>query len=256
MTHLDPLLRTFTDVLLPDSPTPVKRRQGTVSAVHAGPPRTVDVTIGGLIVPGISYLGSYVPTVNDVVFVDFNGPDPLVIGAPAPQGAAYSVVTSATRPSSPFVGQVIWETDNVTFSVWDGTEWRRSASVPSGTTLRGSFGAGGNTSSASYVDMPGPIDITFTKRADASALNVLMILSAYVGAIAAVKVGFSISGVDYDCCNYFFNVGSDHRTLGGLQKLAGIPKTATSLRLRWAVSASTVFVNNDDYYNVQVMEMR
>lgn len=37
---------------------------------------------------------------------------------------AFGTVTSSTRPSSPFVGQWIWETDTGLQRVWDGTAWR------------------------------------------------------------------------------------------------------------------------------------
>lgn len=79
LTNLDPLLRTFTDVLLPESAVTVRRRQGVVDAVNVSPP-TIDVTLGGLLIPGLSYLGSYAPVIGDVVVVDLNGSDPLVIG--------------------------------------------------------------------------------------------------------------------------------------------------------------------------------
>jgi hypothetical protein len=34
-----------------------------------------------------------------------------------------TIVTSATRPSTPFAGQVIYETDTEDSLVWDGTAW-------------------------------------------------------------------------------------------------------------------------------------
>jgi len=36
---------------------------------------------------------------------------------------AFSVVTSVTRPASPFVGQFIWETDTQRQLVWTGADW-------------------------------------------------------------------------------------------------------------------------------------
>lgn len=254
---IDPLVSALTDALLPESPTAVRRRQGTVQAVNAGPPPSLNVTIGGIIIPNVRYLGSYAPTVADVVYVDFNGSDPLVIGAAAPV-SDISVVTSATRPANPAVGRVIWETDNATLSIWDGTEWRRSASVPAGTTQTGTFGGGGSTTSTTYVDTPGPVDVNFTKRADASTLEVDIFGTAYTGGAGTLaKLGFSISGTDYDCCKYYFNVGGDHRFFAGKAKLAGIPKTATSLRLRWSTSNGVALnSDNNDFYWCQIMEMR
>lgn len=37
---------------------------------------------------------------------------------------AFSIVTSATRPASPFTNQFIYETDTRRIRVWDGTYWR------------------------------------------------------------------------------------------------------------------------------------
>jgi len=36
---------------------------------------------------------------------------------------AFGIVTSSTRPSSPFVGQSIYETDTKRYRTWDGTTW-------------------------------------------------------------------------------------------------------------------------------------
>jgi hypothetical protein len=35
-----------------------------------------------------------------------------------------TIVTSATRPGTPFAGQVIYETDTEDSLVWDGTAWK------------------------------------------------------------------------------------------------------------------------------------
>lgn len=37
-----------------------------------------------------------------------------------------TIVTSATRPASPFAGQVIFETDTELSFVWDGSTWKPS----------------------------------------------------------------------------------------------------------------------------------
>ena len=46
---------------------------------------TLTLTIGGSAAhqPGIHHLASYTPTVGDVVWVDFQGSDPLVLGTEA-----------------------------------------------------------------------------------------------------------------------------------------------------------------------------
>ncbi|MCA1570079.1 MAG: hypothetical protein LC798_07105, partial [Chloroflexi bacterium] len=42
-------------------------------------------------------------------------------------GGGVTVHTSTTRPSSPFVGQKIYETDTSRELVWGGTDWRNAA---------------------------------------------------------------------------------------------------------------------------------
>lgn len=76
MSDLDDLARA----LLPDpAESRLQLRKGQVSAVSAP---TVTITLGGstTTIAGVSYLASYTPTVNDVVFVLVDGPSLLVLG--------------------------------------------------------------------------------------------------------------------------------------------------------------------------------
>jgi hypothetical protein len=59
---------------------PLQERQAVVTAVHPGPPATVDVTLGGDPIPGCRYLAWYTPTIGDVVRVLQEGGDLLVLG--------------------------------------------------------------------------------------------------------------------------------------------------------------------------------
>ena len=71
--------------------TTIVRRQGLVTAVNLGAfagtvgtyPITVDVQLGGsdVTIPGLRFLHSYVPYVNDTVWIDIKGNDPMVIGS-------------------------------------------------------------------------------------------------------------------------------------------------------------------------------
>ncbi len=60
----------------------VVRRQGVIAATHVGPPKTVDLTLGGsaVVLTDIRYLNGYTPTVADVVEVRVIGTDLLVLG--------------------------------------------------------------------------------------------------------------------------------------------------------------------------------
>ena len=55
-----------------------------------------------------------------------------VIGAP--------VVTSTTRPGTPFAGQIIYESDTGNAQIWDGSAWK-------------SFGSGGGGFSSVFLLM-------------------------------------------------------------------------------------------------------
>jgi len=68
----------------PPDPGAVNRRWGIVAAFHGAPTYTVDVTVGGVLVPGLAYDAAYTPTVNEVVMLDVVGTDTVVIGTTAP----------------------------------------------------------------------------------------------------------------------------------------------------------------------------
>ena len=58
-------------------------------------------------------------------------------------GIRTGVCTSTTRPTAPYEGQVIYETDTDLTSVWNGTAWRImfASTVTSGTVLQVAAGA-------------------------------------------------------------------------------------------------------------------
>ncbi|MGI8425294.1 MAG: hypothetical protein ACR2M4_01585, partial [Actinomycetota bacterium] len=57
----------------------VHRRQAKVTAVSTNS-ASVTIDLGSTIIPGVKFLDWYKPKVGDVVFVEFAGADPLVIG--------------------------------------------------------------------------------------------------------------------------------------------------------------------------------
>ena len=89
-------------------PVPFNIQQATVTAVHVGPPRTLDITVGSTPVTGVSILGSYFPLVGDVVWVTVqNGgtttaADLLIIGSTAatPSGRMYATGGSTLHTST------------------------------------------------------------------------------------------------------------------------------------------------------------
>lgn len=53
-------------------------RWATVTAVNTGPPKTVDLLMGGTAIPAVLYTASYTPTVADTVRVEILGSVPFV----------------------------------------------------------------------------------------------------------------------------------------------------------------------------------
>lgn len=64
--------------------------------------------------------------------------------------AGFSIVTSATRPASPWAGQVIFETDTGSSFVWDGSEWQ-TAGGGGASGADGAINLNVNTISADYT---------------------------------------------------------------------------------------------------------
>lgn len=98
MTALDSAAKDIGQALIPDTGPfgTLVRRLGVVATLPSGTPVTVTVTVGGVAIPNVRLLGQTTPIVGDVVVVDFNGPDPLIIGKPSMYG-----------PSLPAEGQLV-----------------------------------------------------------------------------------------------------------------------------------------------------
>lgn len=85
MKHLKvyPNLRKLHKKIQPDKNMPgLDLRQGTVIATHAGPPLSIDVSLGGspVTIPNVRYLSSYTPTIGDTIWAFKKGKDILVLG--------------------------------------------------------------------------------------------------------------------------------------------------------------------------------
>src|SRR5438445_8389104 len=57
----------------PPDPGAVNRRWGIIAAINGAPDFTVDVTIGGVVSPGLAYDAAYTPTIGEVVMLDIVG---------------------------------------------------------------------------------------------------------------------------------------------------------------------------------------
>lgn len=167
------------------------------------------------------------------------------------------VYTSTTRPSTPYIGQTIWETDTSTLSIWDGTEWRRSASTPSAAYVANLGVATGNTASAAYVDFPGPIDLAFTKRANATSLEIDQRISCFINGANSLDIGVRINSIDYTVAHFFFNDAFSHRHFTGLLQIGGISAGLYAARIRWRVAGgATIQTDGNDVAIMKITEMK
>lgn len=70
-------IRELSLQLAPDDPQSLRRRQAVVASVQTG---SVTITLGGVSVAGVKYLGSYSPAIGDTCWVLVDGPDLLIVG--------------------------------------------------------------------------------------------------------------------------------------------------------------------------------
>lgn len=222
MTFLDPgVVRDFAEEITPSPQKRLVRRNAVIQAISAGPPATVSLTIGSLIIPNVRYLNSYWPTVGDVVFVDFNGPDPLVIGA-------------AARATVGRSGEIVTVLSYQAMS------------------------AGGNTGSNTYVDYPGPVDITFVKKYSAaiSKLVVFGTVSAFQsGANGIVSIGLRSGGVDHTIGTFNINQTFVHMPVTCQDDTFSLAAGSLSLRVRWSTSVPNVNTDTNDSIRLTLLEV-
>jgi len=96
-------------ITVPGIAPQTRRRQAVVAAINAGPPVTVDLTLGGVTVGPVRFLASYVPTVGDTVWCLQDDTDLLVLGVLREAATPMQILTrDATFPQA---GSVTTEED-------------------------------------------------------------------------------------------------------------------------------------------------
>ena len=73
--------------------------------------------------------------------------------------AGFAIVTSSTRPASPWTGQIIYETDTESSFVWDGSAWQASG------------GGGGNVASDAIQPNSNEITEDYTFEANQNGVS-------------------------------------------------------------------------------------
>lgn len=163
-------------------------------------------------------------------------------------------VTSSTRPSSPYVGQTVYESDTGFLRAWNGSEWfligprqlswSRFSMSPT------------STNSATYVDVVGWTDLSFTKRSTGSSLYITLSCGAYATVAGNnVDFGIRIHSTDADVCHFFFNDAGTHRAFSGaIGGFAGLAAGVYAARARWKTSSSQMNIDGNDLFSLRIEE--
>lgn len=120
------------------------------------------------------------------------------MGVSAAQGSAGlkpGVCTSTTRPSNPFEGQMIYETDTDLVRVWNGTAWRNIAAtnVTTGSVLQFVQGADatGLLSSTSATYVTSGVTVSITPTSNTSKILLVYSLQTFTS-LAGTGVGLQL----------------------------------------------------------------
>lgn len=118
---------------------------------------------------------------------------------------------------------------------------------------------GGNTTSATYVNMPGPVTITLPKSYVDTRVRVDVHVSLFstVGTTAArVAVGFN-SLADGDVVNFFFNTANVHTQISGTAIFPFAFAGSLPLTLRWrrVLGTGTITQDTNDWISFTAQEV-
>jgi hypothetical protein len=161
------------------------------------------------------------------------------------QGLKPGVCTSTTRPSTPYTGMMIYETDTNMVAVWNGSSWRYiSATTPTnGTVLQIAYGSTATESRISSTSSWTSTGITATITPRSSSSKILVQVSMQYrpenGNEAAVGILLTRNGttVYSDGNNYAMGYSSNasgSSTRGFFQYLDSPSSTSSTAYLLYA----------------------
>lgn len=165
-------------------------------------------------------------------------------------------IPSSLIPGSPIEGDVWYDTLNNVLYAHNGTQWDPIGGLGLPIVTRATQTGAGSTSSTSFVDVPGPIDTSFTKRATHTKIAIVGSLSNFMSsAVAATVVSLQISSVDNEVGFFFFNDANSHRSHGLAGQIgAGLVPGVYNIRLRWRITGGTANVDSNDRFFCQFQE--
>ena len=160
-----------------------------------------------------------------------------------------------TAPNGEVVGDLWYNTATLTLMVWNGTAWDPYGSL----TIYNRSGAtgSGSTGSATFVDVPGPIDLAFTKISAHTSLVIWGTMTHFKAQAGASLHALLINGVDYTIGDFFFTAVNEHTTIGFSNKVAaGLAPGNYTARLRWRTigGGHTIHVDGNDVVGFNIQE--
>jgi len=121
-------------------------------------------------------------------------------------------------------------------------------------------GAGtGNTTSVTYVDLPGSPSVNFTKRysAASTSIEVELAIGSYASAAGiGLDFGVLINGVDTTVTHFFHNPGNEHQMAVGAEDITGLADGTYTIKPRWRSSAGgQINQDNNDWISLRAHEV-
>ena len=168
-------------------------------------------------------------------------------------------IPSNTFPKGEVTGDIFYDTVTKILWTWNGTNWDPIGGSGLGVYTISVAAGNGFKNGTSFADVPGPIDLPFTKRATHTALLIWGTMSHY----SNVTIGLTahavlINGVDYSIGDFFFNQNGVHTTIGLNNRIAaGLAAGNYTARLRWRVVGGAMDINIDsnDSIGLSIMEV-
>ena len=175
------------------------------------------------------------------------------------------VVTSTTRPTSPYEGQMIYCTDIDTLEIWNGSAWRTLAfgTATSGSVLQVAqsvVNTSSSTTSGSLVDISG-LSVSITPRSTTSKIYVSAVVNIGPDGTNSDDIGLRLMrdgtaigvGSGANTANLsVFTRGNDRGS--GTAQLAILPLTmqhldspsttsALTYKVQWYTRVGTIYLN-------------
>jgi hypothetical protein len=158
------------------------------------------------------------------------------------------VCTSSTRPSSPFEGQMIYETDTDILAIWNGTAWRyiAAATATSGSILQVktfTYGSGQYTQATAgttFVDTQ--LSVSITPVSTSSKVLILVQHYAYIAdASAALQLQLMRGATVIANTGYLGNGNSANNDGGFTMMYVDSPSTtsATTYKTQFCRASGT-----------------